>query len=54
MKVSNGKYEPANARAAAQLRKTPCATKAHYERQRGNKGDAHIFPGSEMTCLPFH
>jgi len=34
MKVSNDEFEAANARAAARLRKIPCATKAHYERKR--------------------
>lgn len=35
MKVSKDEFEAANARAAARTRKTPCATKAHYERKRG-------------------
>jgi hypothetical protein len=34
MKVSKHEFETANARAAVRLRKTPCATKAHYERKR--------------------
>jgi hypothetical protein len=34
MKVSKDEFEAANARAAARLRKAPCATKAHYERKR--------------------
>lgn len=34
MKVSKDEIESANARAAARLRKTPCATNAHYERRR--------------------
>jgi hypothetical protein len=34
MKVSKDEFEAANARAAARLRKIPCATKAHYERKR--------------------
>jgi len=34
MKVSKNEFEAANERAAARLRKTPCATKAHYERKR--------------------
>lgn len=34
MKVSKDEFNAANARAAAQLRKTPCAMKARYERKR--------------------
>lgn len=34
MKVSKDEFEGANARAAARLRKTPCATNARYERKR--------------------
>jgi len=34
MKVSKDEIAAANARAAARLRKTPCAAKARYERKR--------------------
>ena len=34
MKVSKDEFEAANPRSTARLRKTPCATKAHYERKR--------------------
>jgi hypothetical protein len=34
MKVSKDEFEAANARAAARLRKAPCATKVRYERKR--------------------
>ena len=33
MKVSKDEFEAANRRAAIRLRKTPCATHAHYERK---------------------
>ncbi len=32
--MSNGEFEAANKRAAARLRKVPCATSAQYERKR--------------------
>ena len=34
MKVSKDEFEAANGRAATRLRKSPCATKARYERKR--------------------
>jgi hypothetical protein len=34
MKVCKDEFEAANARAAARLRKSPCVTKARYERKR--------------------
>ncbi len=34
MKVSKDEFEAANSRAAARIRKTPRATRVHYERKR--------------------
>jgi hypothetical protein len=34
MKVTKDEFEAASARGVARLRKTPCATKARYERKR--------------------
>lgn len=35
MRANRDEFEMAKRRAEARLRKTPCATKAHYERKRG-------------------
>ena len=51
MKVSKDEFEAASARAAARLRKTPCATKAHYERKRG-RVVVELSTGIEVAFRP--
>jgi uncharacterized protein DUF2442 len=51
MKVSNDEFEAANARAAARLRKTPCAMKARYERKR-DRVVVEVNTGIEVAFRP--
>ena len=51
MKVSKDEFEAANARAAARLRKTPCATKARYERKR-DRVVVELNTGIEVAFRP--
>ena len=51
MKVSKDKVEAANARAAARLRRNPCATRAHYERKR-DRVVVELTTGIEVAFRP--
>lgn len=51
MKVSKDEFERASARAAARLRKTPCAMKARYERKR-DRVVVELSSGIEVALRP--
>ena len=51
MKVSKDEFEAANARAAARLRKAPCAMKARYERKR-DRVVVELNTGIEVAFRP--
>ena len=51
MKVSKDEFNAANARAAARLRKTPCAMKARYERKR-DRVVVELNTGIEVAFRP--
>ena len=51
MKVNKDEFESANARAAARLRKTPCAMRARYERKR-DRVVVELNTGIEVAFRP--
>jgi len=51
VKVSKEEFEAANAWAAGRIRKTPCATRAHYER-KGDRVVIGLDTGIEVAFRP--